>query len=154
MIAVGAVSPIVDRKNDRVQALHDDLYLGLRTTAVDRAGLEERPTVGTANLEPDLGRRARADAIGQASVGETRGIGQSRCVVAGGQPQPSGPSIAPCTFVRQRPGAGCVAPPSSQAQAAPHRGPPTLSPPRLRYLLACPVAAPSALVLVSEHLEA
>ena len=41
------------------------------------------------------------------------------------------------------PGAGCTAPWSTHALA-----------PRLRYLLACPVAAPSALVLVSEHLEA
>src|SRR5262245_21877375 len=33
-----------------------------------------------------------------------------------------------------------VAPTPRRAHTLPHRGPPTLSPPRLRYLLACPAA--------------
>ena len=42
------------------------------------------------------------------------------------------------------PARGCsVAPTPRRAHTPAHRGPPTLSPPRLRYFLACPVAAPS-----------
>ena len=74
--------------------------------------------------------------------------------VAGGQPPPSAPPIAPGTFARPRPGGAAVAPTSSHAQTAPHRGPPHAAALRLRYLLACPVASPCALVLVTEHLPA
>ena len=77
------------------------------------------------------------------SVGETRAIGQSRCVVAGGQPQRSGPSIAPCTFVSPaprgglrraalEPGAGSTAPWSTHALAPAATLPPRL--PRGRAL--------------------
>ena len=144
---LSAVRAAVDRAElHRCQRLRRGPGLDNRR---ETTGIERRRIVVARRFDIMSKQRVQPDE----SVSNTRAVRQSSRVVAGGQPLPSGPSIAPCTFARPRPGCS-VAPTSSHAQAPPHRGPPHAVALRLRYLLASPGATPCALVLVTEHLEA
>jgi hypothetical protein len=88
------------------------------------------------------------------SVGETRAVRQLTRIVSGSQPLPSAPPLVPW-HVRARPARGVLrrADPAQRADSTAPWSTHAVAL-LLRYLLACSAAAPSTLVLVTEHLPA